>query len=96
VQTAPSALVYERLGYACFKARKVDPALEAYQAALTLDPNDTAALNGVGVCLMTNYILHGQQDKPMRDQALDSWRKSLRLRPDQTNIVDLLSRYQKT
>jgi tetratricopeptide (TPR) repeat protein len=96
VAAAPSTQAYERLGYACYKARQVDPALDAYRAAVKIDPDDTAALNGLGVCLMTNYILHGRQDKALRDEALDAWRKSVRLRPDQSNIIDLLSRYEKT
>jgi tetratricopeptide (TPR) repeat protein len=96
VKGAPSAQAYDRLGYACFRARQIDPALDAYRAALALDGDDIPALNGQGVCLMTNYLLSNHQDQSPRDQALDSWRKSLRLQPNQSNIVDLLARYQNS
>ncbi len=62
---------------------------------MKMEPNSTAALNGVGVCLMTHYLQGDRQDKALRDQAVDSWRKSIRLRPNQPRIVDLLARFSR-
>jgi hypothetical protein len=45
---------------------------------------------------MTNYLMNNHEDQSLRDEALDSWRKSLRLQPSQSNIVDLLARYQNS
>jgi tetratricopeptide (TPR) repeat protein len=91
----PSAAAYERLGYSQFKQRRFDDALASFRAALSLDPNDTASLNGLGVCLMTLYIQGGRQVPEQREQAIDAWRKSLQAHPDQPRIIDLMSRYQK-
>ncbi|MBI1335744.1 MAG: tetratricopeptide repeat protein [Phycisphaera sp.] len=90
-----SPVAYERLGYAYFKKRQFEEALVNFRAALALDPNDTASLNGVGVCLMTQFIQSGQagSNQAMKTEALDSWRKSVTLNPRQPRILDLISRY---
>ena len=44
---------------------------------------------------MTRYILGGQKDSALHNQALEAWKKSVRLRPEQPKIVDLISRYQR-
>lgn len=93
--SGPSASAYERLGYAQFKMRRFEDSLASYQAALAIDENDTAALNGLGASLMTLYIKSSRRDKALHQDALDSWRKSLRLRADQPRIVDLISRYER-
>ena len=90
---SPSSTAYERLGYAQFKQRDFDLALKNFRRALALDDQDTAALNGVGACLMTEYINGERQERIYRDQAIAVWRRSVRLRPEQPRIVDLLSRY---
>jgi tetratricopeptide (TPR) repeat protein len=94
-KSMPSALIYERMGYAYFKLGKTDEALDAYHAALQRDGNDTAALNGVGVCLMTQYISAGLQDRDLRDQALEAWHKSLQVRPDQPQIATLIRKFER-
>ena len=93
IKQAPSATAHERLGYALFKARKFDEALEHYEVALQLSPNDTAALNGLGACLLTKYIQSDRKRIELRDAAFNAWRRSVKLRPDQERIVDLLARY---
>lgn len=90
-----NSTAYERMGYALFKMRRFDEALVRFREALSTNPADTAALNGVGVSLMTQYIQGGRNDPRLRDQALDAWRRSVQLRPDQPRIVDLLSRYRQ-
>jgi len=94
-RTQPNAAVYERMGYAQFKLQKYDAALANYRAALSFQANDTASLNGLGVCLMTLYIQGDRANPALRDEALATWRKSLQRNPAQPRIVDLLSRYQK-
>lgn len=90
-----NATAHERLGYALFKMRDFEGALESYRKALSLAPQDTAALNGVGATLMTLYIQGGRERTAMRDEAIQSWRRSVQLRPDQPRIVDLLARYSR-
>ncbi len=95
LRSSPSATAYERLGFAQFKLRDFEKSLRNFRRALKLNEEDTAALNGVGVCLMTLYIEGERTNTYQRDQALDAWRTSLRLRPEQPRIIDLLSRYSK-
>ncbi len=72
-----------------------EDALAMYRETLKIDDKDTAALNGVGACLMTLYLEPGTHDVSMREEALASWRKSVQIKPEQTAIIDLISRYQK-
>ncbi len=91
----PDGVVHERLGYAYFKLAQYDPSLEHYRTALDYDPDDTAALNGVGVNLMTRYLRGRREDASLRDQAIQSWQRSVRVDPSQDKIVNLIATYRK-
>ncbi|MEX0655036.1 MAG: tetratricopeptide repeat protein [Phycisphaeraceae bacterium] len=84
---------HERMGLAQFRMREFETALTHYERASELDESDTAALNGVGVCLMTLYLQEERGDEDLRERAVEAWRQSLRLRPDQPRISDLLARF---
>ncbi|MFK7790600.1 MAG: tetratricopeptide repeat protein [Phycisphaeraceae bacterium] len=83
----------ERMGLVLFKQRKFAAAVEAYRRALEGQPNDTAAMNGLGISLMAIYLRDGEEDDKLRLEALGLWRRSLNLRPNQGTLIDLLSRY---
>ena len=53
-------------------AAKYDGALEAFQAAVGIDPNHYPALNGVGVCMLNRYLLSGQTDAEARRAAIEA------------------------
>ena len=91
----PSATAYERLGYCQFKQRRFDDALASFRAALSIDARDTAALNGLGACLMTLHIESGGRVRTQRRQALDAWRRSIELRPKQPRIAKLIEKYSE-
>ncbi|MGB0767077.1 MAG: tetratricopeptide repeat protein [Phycisphaeraceae bacterium] len=93
IATAPSSTAHERLGVCHFKQKKYEEALRSFKAAIALDGNDTAALNGLGVAYMTLYIEGGRDNVYQRDQAIKAWSKSLDLKPNQQAIVSLLTRY---
>ena len=93
IQSSPSATAHERLGFAYFKLRRFEDALTQYESGLTLDRRDLASLNGAGACYMTLYIEANRENTDHRDRALQCWRTSVRMQPDQPRIVDLLSRY---
>ncbi len=95
IRQSPSAIAYERLGYTQFKLRNFDDALASFRAALSIDNDNIASLNGLGVCLMTLYIQGGRTDRPLWEQAIESWRRSTQLNANQPRIVDLISRYQR-
>jgi len=93
VVKTPAPLAHERLGYALFQLRQFDESLASYRNALAINPDDVAALNGAGACLMTLYIQSEREKFNLRDQALTMWRRSLTVNPDQERIIDLLSRF---
>ena len=93
VRNSTTSTAYERMGLAKFKMRKFDEALTNYRKAVEIDDTDTAALNGVGVCLMTRYLQEDREDPTLREQAVAAWRQSIKLRPDQPRIIDLLARF---
>ena len=90
-----SAAMFERLGYAHFKLRHFEKAMDRFQQALNRNNEHVAALNGLGVCLMTLYLEGDRQNASQRNRALQAWRKSVKLRPNQPRIVDLISRYSR-
>lgn len=89
----PSAVAHERMGYALFKTREYNKAMEEFRAALLFDPDDTASLNGLGVCMMTQYITNGRQVQLHCEQALTAWRRSLEIAPNQPQINALLQSF---
>ncbi len=95
ILSSPSATAHERLGYALFKMRRFEDALDQYENALQFDTEDIAALNGAGACYMTLYIEGERENRFQAERAKECWRRSVQLYPDQPRIVDLLSRYSR-
>jgi len=94
VRRFPSGIAFERLGYAMFRSRDYRSANRAYRNALEYDPDATAAMNGLGACLITEYARqHDRRDQSNLREALALWRRSVQLDRSQELIVDLLSRY---
>lgn len=95
IRASPTATAYERLGFAEFRRRDFPAALAYYRQAVELNPNESAAYNGIGAVLVTYYIQGERRDRAQLEDALNAWRTSLRIRPDQPRIVELLGRYQR-
>ncbi|MEO1235619.1 MAG: tetratricopeptide repeat protein [Planctomycetota bacterium] len=95
ILSSPSGTAHERLGYALFKLRRYEDALDHYEEALQFDTEDIAALNGAGACYMTLYIEGERENRFQKQRALECWRRSVMLNPEQPRIVDLLSRYTR-
>lgn len=94
VRRFPSGLAFERLGYAMFRTGDFRAANRAYRTALDYTPEATAALNGLGACLLTEYARQrDRRDQTSLREALKLWRRSVQLDNSQDAIVDLLSRY---
>jgi tetratricopeptide (TPR) repeat protein len=95
VKIEPDAVSFERLGYAAFKARRYSAALTAFENALEYDADYVAALNGVGVCLLNRYLLAEGEAKIVADldRAISLLRRSVQLKNDQPQIIELLRRY---
>lgn len=88
-----SAVARERLGYALFKMRDYVRAEEEFRLSIDLDARHYPALNGLGVCLLNQYLATGRADDVPRKQAVELFRRSLKINPRQPKIVELLTRF---
>lgn len=93
VEMEPSAQAYERLGFAEFRMNNYDEALVAFREAVIRDPSHYPALNGVGVCLLNDWLLSGQSNHEAYQEAINSLRRSVRINGSQPRVIDLLARY---
>lgn len=91
----PSAAAYERLGFAEFKLKHYDAAMDAFRSAISADADHYPALNGLGVCLLNRYIVSDKQDAPALSEAMGYLRQSLRVNSRQPRIVELIARYER-
>jgi len=91
----PDTIAYERLGSGYFRLRRYEDALSAFNSSADLDPNHYAALNGIAVCELNNYLWNGKTDGSSRERAVDAMRRSLRIERQQPRIVELLRRYSQ-
>jgi Flp pilus assembly protein TadD len=72
---------FRHLGYCFIKLVDVDQAVQMYQRAVDLNSNDWEAHRGLGVACM----LKARQtaDRRWQAKALEHWRRSLAIKPDQ-------------
>ena len=85
------------LGFTCLKLREIDLAIEKYQTATKLNPNDWRAHKGLGVAYMMKYRMFSSLEDPQavefRKKAPESWGKSLDLNPTQDKLLKLYRKY---
>lgn len=93
VATDPSADAFHRLGSARFRNKEYEASLAAFRQALELDENHYPALNGVAVCLLNKYLWSEKTDTQSLDAAVRAMRLSLRIKRDQPQIIELLTRF---
>jgi tetratricopeptide (TPR) repeat protein len=90
VRISPSADAYERLGWCVFQLGRYDDSVDAYFRALELNPNHWRALNGIGTNAMYRWQLSQRRDAAAARDARDAFRKSLRVNPNQPEIIRLM------
>jgi tetratricopeptide (TPR) repeat protein len=93
---APSASVSERLGLAYYKLRDYVRSHAAFADSLRQDPQNVGALNGLGVVSMTESLAASPPDIEAAREALGYWDKSLKIKPDQPAIRQLVNKYTGT
>lgn len=93
LQIEDSAVARERMGFARFKLREYDRAAEEFRLSIDLDARHYPALNGLGVCLLNQYLATNREDNVIRLQAVELFRRSLKINSRQPKIVELLSRF---
>jgi tetratricopeptide (TPR) repeat protein len=93
IRIEASTVAFERLGSALFRLKNYERALAAFRRATELDPNHYPAWNGVGVCLLNQYLWSERQDDRARQGALEALRRSLQIKTNQPRIIELVRRY---
>ncbi|HVU62784.1 MAG TPA: tetratricopeptide repeat protein [Phycisphaerales bacterium] len=93
LKAEPSAIAYERLGYARFKLGQYGDARQNFNAAVRMDDSYYPALNGLGVCYLNDWIKGGRQDAGTKETGLNALRRSLQINRDQPQILEILTRY---
>ncbi|MBK9120896.1 MAG: tetratricopeptide repeat protein [Phycisphaerales bacterium] len=84
---------HERMGYTLWRMQDLLSAAASYRRAIQLDPRNSAARAGYGVVLMTQY-LDDPSNVSLRDEAVESWHRSLELDPNQPKLRELVEKYR--
>ncbi|HLL88395.1 MAG TPA: tetratricopeptide repeat protein [Tepidisphaeraceae bacterium] len=74
---------------------KLDEAAAAYTAALKTNPRYASAMNELGQVLIAQYRKGLELDEEKRKAALDVWRKSLTIEPNQPKIQAAVKQWDR-
>ncbi len=95
IQRSPdNNTAYQFLGYCHLKLGDVDRAIESYYTAVELDDSDWEARRGLGVAYMLRA--RADRDENLKARAVEQWRISLDIKPDQLNrdaLVKMIDAY---
>jgi tetratricopeptide (TPR) repeat protein len=94
IRLEPSAAAYERMGSGLFRMGDYEGSLAAFRKAVELDERHYPAHNGVGVCLLRDWMAGGQEDETLKRDALKSLRRSLQIEKNQPKVLELVARFQ--
>ena len=90
-----TAAARKRYGDALSRAKKFDDAIAQYDIALKADPKYLPALNEKANTYIRKYIDGLELDDALRVSALELWKKSLAMNPNQPRVIELLKKWQK-
>ncbi len=93
VRIDPSPETWERLGRAYFRVGNYADSLVAYKTSVEIDPEYWASLNGIGVNTLNAWLIGGRKDADLLNDAIQAFRESLQLKPDQSKVIRLLTTY---
>lgn len=93
VRASDTAPHRKLLGDALFLEKKYADAIQEYAKALEIDPKYIPALNETGWVLITEYNQSLGLDEGKRTAALEAWKKSIALNPNQVQIRNLMKTY---
>jgi len=88
-----NAKAHKYLGYCLLKLNAVDEAIAAYESALGIDQKDWETLRSLGVAYMLKAISAADED--MKAKAVEQWRASLDIQPDQPSSQAMLKLIEK-
>ncbi|MCK5113226.1 MAG: tetratricopeptide repeat protein [Phycisphaerae bacterium] len=81
-----------QIGICYFRMKQLDDSLRAFQQAIRLNPESHEAYRGYGVVCMYQYVKHLDRTD-LQGKGLLAWEYSLRIKPDQPDLVKLMQRY---
>ena len=90
-----SASARKLYGDALVTATRHDEAIKLYQGILKEDAKYYPALNGMGSALIGKYEKGLQLDDKTRVAAVDAWRRSLALKPEQPRVSEMVKKWQQ-
>jgi tetratricopeptide (TPR) repeat protein len=77
------------------QAKRTDDAIKLYRSILAEDKKYYPALNGLGSAWITKYEQGLQIDNKQRSNAIDAWRQSLALNPQQPRVAQLMKKWER-
>lgn len=89
-----SASARKLYGDGLVMAARHDDAIKLYQQILAEDGTYYPALNGMGSALIGKYEKGLQLDEKARVAAVDAWRRSLSLNPQQPRVSEMVKKWQ--
>jgi tetratricopeptide (TPR) repeat protein len=84
------------LGHCCLKLDDTNSAIAAYMRAIQINDRDWRARKGLGAAYMSKAI--AENDEPLKSTAVQQWRASLAIKPDQPGhqaLLGLIRRHSK-
>jgi tetratricopeptide (TPR) repeat protein len=85
----------KRYGDALALGKKYDQAIEQYDHALKSDPKYLPAINEKGFTLIRRYSDGLELDDAQRRAALEVWRSSLKINPNQPRVAEAVRKWEK-
>ena len=95
LRTEDSAPIRKRYGDALAMADRPDEAVAEYRAALERDTRYFPAMNAIGAVRVAQYNKGLQLDDAKRDEAVNAWRQSLEINPQQPRVRASLGQWEK-
>jgi len=89
-----SVLALRRLGDAYAAAGQPQQAVDQYRAALEINPKYYPAMNAIATVRIQQYEKGLQLDESLRADALEMWRRSLAVHPQQPDVIEKLRRWE--
>jgi Flp pilus assembly protein TadD len=87
---------WQYLGYCSLQLEDVNQAIENYRKAIEINSQDWEAYRGLGVAYMVKATQEG--DAALKARAIELWRQSLSIKPDQPRrdrLIKLIEKYSK-
>ena len=95
LRSKDSTLLRQRYGAALVQSGDLDLAIQQFDAALKLNPQNYHAYNGLGDARIAQYRKSSLLDEAKRAEAIKNWKQSLSLNPDQPRIAALVKEFSE-